>query len=212
MTQRLFGVVAAIALAIAVTQPAHARTSTKTITTQFVHSECFLDVDRPGSRMKCTGGEVRKVKTRIKAAAVDRPRKKKVRTPPRKAAVAYASAGHADSGLVAAARRYIGTNPTGWRSLWCGRFMAMIAPAAARKVKNPNMARDWAKGRLPQISSPQIGAIAVMTRGKRGGHVGVVSGIAKNGDPIIISGNHNRRVGEAQYPRSRIIAYVLPSA
>jgi hypothetical protein len=51
----------------------------------------------------------------------------------------------------------------------------------------------------------------VLTRGKRGGHVGMVSGVDANGNPVIISGNHNKRVGVAVYPRSRVIAYVLPT-
>lgn len=107
--------------------------------------------------------------------------------------------------LVDRARHYLGTNPTGKRSLWCGRFMALIAPAAAAKVKNPDMARDWASlHRVP----PQVGAIAVMSRGKRGGHVGVVTGFDANGNPIVVSGNHNNTVGEGVYPRSRVIAYV----
>jgi hypothetical protein len=47
--------------------------------------------------------------------------------------------------------------------------------------------------------------------GRRGGgHVGVVSGIDANGNPIIVSGNHNHTVAESVYPRSRISAYVLP--
>ena len=110
--------------------------------------------------------------------------------------------------LVDKARHYLGTNPTGWRSLWCGRFMAMIAPDAAAQVKNPNRARSWAS--LPR-TSPSIGAIAVMTRGKTGGHVGVVTGFDANGNPIVISGNHNNRVDEGVYPRSRVIAYVSGS-
>jgi len=50
-----------------------------------------------------------------------------------------------------------------------------------------------------------------MTRGKDGGHVGVVTGFDANGNPIVISGNHNNRVDEAVYPRSRVIAYVSGS-
>ena len=114
------------------------------------------------------------------------------------------------SSLVARARGYVGTNPTGWSSLWCGRFMAMIAPQAAARIHNPNMAREWANaGR--RISGPQVGAIAVMTRGKTGGHVGVVTGVDADGDPIIISGNAGgNRVQEFAYPRSRVYAYVMP--
>ena len=45
-----------------------------------------------------------------------------------------------------------------------------------------------------------------------GGHVGVVSGLDGNGNPIIISGNHGHRVAESVYPRGRIYAYVMPGA
>jgi uncharacterized protein (TIGR02594 family) len=83
----------------------------------------------------------------------------------------------------------------------------MIAPSAAARIRNPNMARDWAE--LPHVG-PSVGAIAVLSR-KHGGHVGVVSGFDPNGNPIIVSGNHNRWVGEAAYPRSRVIAYVSAS-
>jgi hypothetical protein len=38
----------------------------------------------------------------------------------------------------------------------------------------------------------------------------VVSGIDANGNPIIISGNHGRRVAESTYSRGRIFAYVMP--
>jgi len=62
-----------------------------------------------------------------------------------------------------------------------------------------------------RVSGPQVGAIAVMRRGG-GGHVGVVSGIDPNGNPIIVSGNHNRTVAESVYPRSRITAYVMPGS
>jgi uncharacterized protein (TIGR02594 family) len=111
------------------------------------------------------------------------------------------------SDLVADARRYIGTNPTGRRSLWCGAFMDMVLKQTGHKGGG-NLARAYAKyGR--RISGPQVGAIAVMAR-KGGGHVGVVSGIDASGNPIIISGNHNHTVAESVYPRSRIYAYVLP--
>ena len=49
-----------------------------------------------------------------------------------------------------------------------------------------------------------------MSRGRRGGHVGVVSGIDANGNPIVVSGNHGRRVAESVYPRGRVYAYVMP--
>ncbi len=108
------------------------------------------------------------------------------------------------SGLVDRARSYLGTNPTGWRSLWCGRFMAMVAPSAAARVRNPALARSW--GSLPH-TSPHVGAIAVMAR-RGGGHVGIVSGFDSSGNPIIVSGNNRGAVREGAYPASRVITYV----
>src|SRR5690348_9690451 len=112
--------------------------------------------------------------------------------------------------LVAEARKYLGTNPTDRKRLWCATFMNLVLAKLGYAGTNSDAAKSFAYyGR--RISEPQVGAIAVLTRGKRGGHVGVVSGIDAKGDPIIISGNHNRTVGEGVYPRSRVIAYVMPT-
>jgi uncharacterized protein (TIGR02594 family) len=113
------------------------------------------------------------------------------------------------TGLVAEARRYLGTNPTGRSSLWCGHFMNLVLERSGHRASGSNTARSFASyGR--RVSGPQVGAIAVMSRGRNGGHVGVVSGIDANGNPIIISGNHGRRVAESTYSRGRIFAYVMP--
>ena len=119
--------------------------------------------------------------------------------------------GFGASNVVAEARRYIGRgNPTGRRSLWCARFMNMVLQRSGHKGTGSDMARSFAHyGR--RVSGPQIGAIAVMSRGRRGGHVGVVSGIDAQGNPIIISGNHGHRVAEAKYSRGRVVAYVMPN-
>lgn len=109
--------------------------------------------------------------------------------------------------LVADARRYLGTNPTGRRSLWCGAFMDKVLRDTGHQGGG-----NLAKGYLnygTRVSGPQVGAIAVMGR-RGGGHVGVVSGVDANGNPIVISGNHNHTVAESVYPRGRIIAYVMP--
>ena len=111
--------------------------------------------------------------------------------------------------VVAEARRWIGGNPTGRSSLWCGNFMNFVLERTGHQGSSSNMARSFASYGH-RISGPQVGAIAVMSRGKRGGHVGVVSGIDSNGNPIIISGNHGRRVAESTYSRGRIYAYVMP--
>jgi uncharacterized protein (TIGR02594 family) len=113
------------------------------------------------------------------------------------------------SNVVAEARRYIGRNPTGRGRLWCARFMNMVLQHSGLRGTGSDMARSFASyGR--RVSGPQIGAIAVMGR-RGGGHVGVVSGIDASGNPIVVSGNHGRRVAESVYPRSRIYAYVMPT-
>jgi uncharacterized protein (TIGR02594 family) len=120
-----------------------------------------------------------------------------------------ANAGFGSSGLVTQARQYLGTNPTGMGALWCARFMNMVLEKSGRRGTGSNMANSFANYGT-RVAGPQVGAIAVMSRGKRGGHVGIVSGIDASGNPIIISGNHNRRVAESVYPRGRIYAYVMP--
>jgi uncharacterized protein (TIGR02594 family) len=113
------------------------------------------------------------------------------------------------SGLVSEARRWIGTNPTGWERVWCARFLNFVLKRSGYAGSGSNMASSFASyGR--RVPGPQVGAIAVMTRGANGGHVGVVSGIDRSGNPIIISGNHNKRVAESTYPARRIYAYVMP--
>ena len=113
------------------------------------------------------------------------------------------------SGLVDQARRYLGSNPTGRSSLWCARFLNMLLENSGRSGTGSDMASSFASfGR--RISGPQVGAIAVMSRGKRGGHVGIVSGIDESGNPIVISGNQGGRVAESTYSRGRIYAYVMP--
>ena len=119
--------------------------------------------------------------------------------------------GFGSTNIVAEARRYIGGNPTGRSRLWCARFMNMVLQRSGHKGTGSDMARSFASYGQ-RISGPQVGAIAVMSRGKRGGHVGVVSGIDAKGNPIVVSGNHGRRVAESVYPRGRVYAYVMPGS
>lgn len=116
--------------------------------------------------------------------------------------------GFTANALVSEARKYIGTNPTGRGSLWCGAFMDLVLKRTGHRGGG-NLASAYAHYGT-RVSGPQVGAIAIMPR-RGGGHVGVVSGIDPNGNPIIISGNHNRTTAESVYPRSRITAYVMPN-
>src|SRR5882757_6784850 len=121
-----------------------------------------------------------------------------------------APAGFGSSNVVAEARRYLGGNPTGRGRLWCARFMNMVLQRSGHQGTGSDMARSFANYGQ-RVSGPQVGAIAVMGR-RGGGHVGIVSGIDANGNPILVSGNNGNRVREASYPRGRIYAYVMPTS
>lgn len=114
------------------------------------------------------------------------------------------------SGLVSEARRYLGGNPTGRGSLWCARFMNMVLQHTGHQGTGSDMASSFARYGT-RVSGPQVGAIAVMSRGRRGGHVGIITGIDAQGNPIMISGNNGNRVREAPISRGRIYAYVMPN-
>lgn len=114
------------------------------------------------------------------------------------------------SGLVSEARRYVGSNPTGRSSLWCARFMNMVLQHTGHQGTGSDMASSFARYGT-RVSGPQVGAIAVMSRGRRGGHVGIITGIDARGNPIMISGNNGNRVREAPISRGRIYAYVMPN-
>ena len=120
------------------------------------------------------------------------------------------SGGFGSSNVVAEARQYLGGNPTGRASLWCARFMNMVLARTGHRGTGSDMASSFAKYGQ-RVSGPQVGAIAVMTRGRRGGHVGIITGIDAKGNPIMISGNNGNRVREAAVSRGRIYAYVMPT-
>jgi uncharacterized protein (TIGR02594 family) len=122
---------------------------------------------------------------------------------------AATSGGFGSSDVVAEARRYIGGNPTGRASLWCARFMNMVLQRSGHHGTGSDLARSFASYGQ-RVSGPEVGAIAVMGR-RGGGHVGIVSGIDANGNPILVSGNNRNRVVEAPISRGRIYAYVMPT-
>ena len=113
------------------------------------------------------------------------------------------------SALVAEARRYLGTNPTRRARLWCARFINLVLGRVGLPGTDSDAAKSFAAyGK--RISRPKFGAIAVLRR-KGGGHVGIVTGVDRRGNPILIAGNNGRRkVGISVYPKHRVIAYVMP--
>jgi len=93
--------------------------------------------------------------------------------------------------------------------LWCADFMNFVLKRAGSTGTQSRAARSFLKyGRI--LDGPRVGAIAVFYRGPNNGHVGVVRGTDGEGNPIIVSGNHGNRVMQSVYPKSRVLAYVMP--
>lgn len=108
-----------------------------------------------------------------------------------------------NSDLINKATAYIGASAKQLglpARLWCADFMNMITRSGSDR-----RAVSYMKRGTP-ASYGCTNCVAVTTR-RGGGHVGVVSGYDNKGNPIIISGNHGRRVGVGTYAKNRVIAY-----
>jgi uncharacterized protein (TIGR02594 family) len=94
--------------------------------------------------------------------------------------------------------------------LWCADFMNFVLRRAGGKGTQSRAARSFLKyGK--KLDGPRVGAIAILYRkGPNNGHVGVVRGTDGQGNPIIVSGNHGNAVRQSVYPKSRVLAYVMP--
>lgn len=113
--------------------------------------------------------------------------------------------------IVSEAKRWIGSGPVfGRQTLWCARFMNYILEKTGHRGSGSDQAISFKHYSGIKVSGPRVGAIAYMHGRGPTGHVGVVSGIAASGDPIIISGNWNGHVAEVTVPRRIVIAYVMP--
>lgn len=104
--------------------------------------------------------------------------------------------------LVANASKYVGANAYQLglpAKLWCADFVNMLAGGTDRR------AISYA-GRGRPAYHGCVNCVAV-TKRRGGHHVGIVKGYDSSGNPIMISGNHNRRVGVGVYARNRVVAY-----
>lgn len=105
--------------------------------------------------------------------------------------------------LLEVARRYVGAgNFTGLRAPWCMASMRVWLARAGYEAPRSNRAIDGL--RIGVASAPRVGAVAVMPH-----HIGVVAGFTPRG-PLILSGNHNNRVGYGVYSPRRIVGYRWP--
>ena len=104
--------------------------------------------------------------------------------------------------LVERASKYLGFGPNQLglpRNLWCADFINMLVGGHSRAAASYLSRGTYAKYGC-------VNCVAVLKR-RGGNHVGVVSGYDEEGNPIIISGNHNGVVGIGVYRRERVIGY-----
>ncbi len=107
---------------------------------------------------------------------------------------------------VGASSRQVGVP---YPDLWCADFINFILRRTGHATTNSRAAKSFLEyGK--RIDSPRVGAIVVLTRGKNGGHVGIVRGTDGAGNIIVISGNHGNKVWESPYPKGRVLGYVIP--
>ena len=94
--------------------------------------------------------------------------------------------------------------------LWCADFMNFVLRRAGGKGTQSRSARSFLEyGK--RLDGPRVGAIAILfRRGGNNGHVGVVRGTDGQGNPILVSGNHGPTVMQSVYPKSKVMAYVMP--
>ena len=107
---------------------------------------------------------------------------------------------------VGASSRQVGVP---YPDLWCADFVNFVLRRSGYPTTNSRAAKsflDYGK----RIDQPRVGAIVVLTRGKNGGHVGIVRGTDGAGNIIVISGNHGNKVWESPYPKDRVLGYVVP--
>lgn len=93
--------------------------------------------------------------------------------------------------------------PRAWCGWWLGRYLGMLD----RKLW---LARNWAHVGRP-AHGPHVGAIVVWARGRRHGHVGIITGRTADGRWIVKSGNDGHRVRERPRSVADAIAFRWPA-
>jgi uncharacterized protein (TIGR02594 family) len=121
------------------------------------------------------------------------------------AAAIEQSAKRGSPDVVAAAERYLGSNPTGRSHDWCAEFANLVLKRTGHSGSGSALARSFAGYGRP-APGPVPGAIVVFPH-----HVGFVMRVEGPGRIRVVSGNHGHRVGEGVYSMRRAIAYRYPA-
>ena len=95
--------------------------------------------------------------------------------------------------------------------LWCADFMNFVLRQRRRQrhaiARGALVPATTARNSTARASAPSPSSTA---RAPNNGHVGVVRGTDGQGNPIIVSGNHGNTVRQSVYPKSKVMAYVMP--
>jgi len=92
---------------------------------------------------------------------------------------------------------------------WCADFVNATLTKSGQKGTDSGMARsflNWGK----QVSDPQVGDVAVFSRGDPNGsqgHVGFFAGKNPDGTIKVLGGNQGDAVSYGNYPESRLLGY-----
>lgn len=98
--------------------------------------------------------------------------------------------------------------PAGCPHMWCGCWLAIQYGYSGAKARALWVARNWAVMFPRTAVAP--GAVAVFSRGKRGGHVGKIVDV-RPGQVLLQSGNDGRQVRTRWRSTRGLIAAVNPS-
>lgn len=93
--------------------------------------------------------------------------------------------------------------PRAWCGWWMRRHLGVANPAG-------NLARWWAHYGSA-AHGPAVGTIVVWARGRRSGHVGIITGRTASGQWIVKSGNDGHRVRERPRSVAGAIAFRWPA-
>lgn len=102
----------------------------------------------------------------------------------------------------------LGTNPTGWKRVWCARSMTMWLQQSGKRGCPTDAAISCLEAG-ERLEAPKVGAIAVLKN-----HVGIVKEIDER-HVVLVSGNNRgkpgaRKVGISRFARATIVGYVWP--
>lgn len=92
---------------------------------------------------------------------------------------------------------------------WCADFVNATLAKAGQKGTDSGLARSFLKWGM-EVTDPQVGDIAVFSRGDPNGpygHVGFFAGYNPDGTIRVLGGNQSDSVSYANYPADRLLGF-----